>query len=189
MKANIKKIVNVLIQNNFNIDDKDTKDTKDTKKCIKKTIMFEHEKIDKLLNNITISNLFNYSFININRFNLIYQYPTIDLILKIVVKLMNTIKDMVYPMYMEYNKLLNTFYVKDDKIIINRFNLYYFYKLVLNVLKNINILKKTIDKMCNYIKNNFLIDDNIFDKNKLINTHKLIKINLHDLNTKLEDIY
>ena len=46
-------------------------------------------------------------------------------------------------------------------------------------------------QLCKYVKSNFYIDDQKFDKykNKLINIHKFIQINLHDLNTKIEDIY
>jgi hypothetical protein len=206
MEENIQRIVKALIKKNINnkigissmgdivddiVDDIAPSNTDSHGECINKTIMFQHEKIDDILNNITMRNLYNYDFKRINKFSVIYQYSTISVILKVVDKLMNKIKNMVYPMLIEYNRLLNNFEVKEDKIIINRFNLDYFYKLILHVLKNSKTLNQLMAQLCKYVKSNFYIDDQKFDKykNKLIKIHKFVQINLHDLNTKIEDIY
>jgi hypothetical protein len=195
MEEKIQKIVKALIKKNINSEKNDANDddfdTAEYDNQCKKTVMFEHEKIDDILNNVTIRNLYNYDFKRINKFSVIYQYSTINVILKVVNKLMNKIKDMVYPILMEYNTLLNIFEVREDKIIINRFNLHYFYKLTLNILKYSKILNQLMVHLCKYVKSNFYIDDQKFDKykNKLIKIHKFVQINLHDLNTKIEDIY
>jgi len=200
MEEKIKEIVKKLIKKNENSghdsgsshDSSGSHDSdSDDNTCKNKTIMFQHEKIDDILNNVTIRNLYNYDFKRINKFSVIYQYSTISVILKVVDKLMNKIKNMVYPMLTQYNSLLNIFDIKEDKIIINRFNLHYFYKLILNVLFCSKTLNRLMVQLCKYVKSNFYIDDQKFDKykNKLINIHKFIQINLHDLNTKIEDIY
>lgn len=158
-------------------------------KC--KTIMVEHEKINNILNNVTISNLYKYDFSKINKFSVIHRYQTVNIIVKVVIKLINKLKKMIYPILIEYNRLIELFDIKENKIIINRFNINYFYKLILNILNACKFLKKTMRDICEYTKNKFIINEAKFNKfkDKIINIHLFIQIYLRDLSFKLEDIY
>jgi len=129
-------------------------------------IMFPHIEINKELNNEKIKNLYDCNYLATP--NILFKN------IHMVILLIKKIKNIVYPILQEYSNIVNKFNIQNNEIIINYFNINYFYKLLIVFLKKVKIMKKL------FIKND------IFEV-KYIQNH--IKIILNDLNTKIYDIY
>jgi hypothetical protein len=175
----IDKIVNDFLEKN-GIDNKN-----------KKTIMFPHEKINSILNNKIFNILYNYNIKSINRFSILYEYKQLSTILNEVKSLMRKIKRPVLAILEEYKIVLNACDVKESAVLINYFNIHYFYTLISKLLKLGYNLANSLEKLYTTVKEKFIISNDLIDdmRNNILYIFMIIKINLKDINTKLFDIY
>jgi len=155
-----------------------------------KIIMFPHQNINKILNDEIFSLLYSYDINSINQFSIIYKYKSLINILNNGKLLIKKIKKQTLSIYKKYDTIINSCNVKESEIIINYYNIYYFDTLISKLLKYLFKFSNSLENLYTYVKKNFIISKEIFEKNEndILNIFIMIKINLLDINTKLFDI-
>jgi hypothetical protein len=154
------------------------------------TIVFPCENIHSILDSENFTIIINYDFIKLNRFTIVSKCPIILKLIHRIKSAIIKIKKDILSISHGYKNLITRFSVTESEILINHFNIDYFYKLLVKFIRNLKKIILEITNLFTFVRDNFITTDRIINKYKsdIIDIQTLLIINISDMKSKLNDI-